>query len=182
MHANPTARHGDILTVIDNERRLTWHRPDPVSWVPTGVWPNADDARAIRRHLDRNGPLLVVVDAKQTTVPLLAEELAAAAAAPDVASRMTWPGHEPALVRIPALDWLPDDLRRRGLAFLDASAERASHVPPALRTPLVLSASDPSAPHVRFAHRLRSGFALDDHLPAIVERVFGATRNALAVR
>jgi hypothetical protein len=95
---------------------------------------------------------------------------------------MTWPGHEPALVHIPALDWLPNDLRRRGLAFLDASTERASQVPPALRAPLVLSVSDPAAPHVRFAHRLRSGFALDHNLPVIVEHAFGGTRGALGVR
>lgn len=179
MRATPTARHGDALAVIDNERRMRWHRPDPVTWVPAGVWPSAEDALSIHRHLDSGLPLLVILDGPQTTVRLLIEELAGAA--PDVVARVACGTREPALVRIPALDWLPEDLRRSGLAFLDVSAEHAHSIPPVLRPPLVLSTSDPAAPHVRFAHRLRKGFNLDDHLHALVEHAFGATLDLVAV-
>lgn len=180
MSSSPTARHGDALAVFDNERRIDWRRADLASWTANGVWPSPDEARDVRHHLAQCRPLLVVLDEPQTVVTLLAEEFATAA--PAVIARVDGSSHEPMHVCIPALDWLPDDLRRRGLSFLDRSSSLAAEIPVPLRPAVVLEASDPGASHVRFAHRLRRSTALDDHLAAMVAYAFGDARDAHATR
>jgi len=170
MRTAATARHGDVLTVFDDERRLQWMRPDLVRWVPAGVWPNAEEASEVRRQLALGLPLLVILDSPRTVVSLLSEELAAAA--PAVLARVERSLEEPIRVHIPALDWLSEDLRHPGLEFLEANTKLTAQIPRPLRPPLVLSAPDATPVHVRFAHR-RANASIDADLEALVEHVFG---------
>lgn len=170
MRTTATVRHGDAMTVFDDERRLQWTRPDLVRWVPTSVWPNAAEANEVRLHLALGHPLLVILSSPRTIVSLLSEELTAAA--PTVVARVEGSLEEPIRVHIPALDWLPEDLRRPGLEFLDASARLAAQLPRPLLAPLMLSPPDSAPVHVRFAYRC-SSLSIDAHLEAVVEHVFG---------
>jgi hypothetical protein len=138
------------------------------------LWPNELQAAAIRRRIAQGEPVLVVVETPETSVKVLADQLAqappelAAAAERDV---------EIADVRIRAFDWLPEDLRERGLAFLRSNDERARRIPASLLAPAVL---DASGGHVRFLHVTRPWEQLELDLGAIARLAFGARLRAVA--
>ena len=104
----------------------------------------------------------------------MAEELAAAP--PELMAFVQGADREPSYVYVPALDWLSEDLRHRGLRFLTASIARTAEIPVPLRPALILDAPDPATPQVRFAHHARSNVPLDHNMDAIVDHVFGAYR------
>ena len=62
-------------------------------------------------------------------------------------------------IPVPALDWLPSQVRDRGLRFLRASTLRVRRTPALLRPALALEDRAVTCPHVRFAHLSR----LDGH-------------------
>jgi hypothetical protein len=173
MTLAPTSRHRGTIVVFDNARRLGWSE-EHGGWRPTRVWPNAAEAHEILVQLERRRPLLVLLEAHCAIVPVLAEELAVAS--PMVTRLVKGPIGDVAHVHIPALDWLPANLRRRGLSFLTDSILRSAPVPWPLHSPVVLDTRDDAAPHVRFAHRLRTEVALDGHLDAIVDLAFQHTQ------
>jgi hypothetical protein len=178
MPSSPIARYGDVLVVVDGADRVTWRRTGLAEWVPCGVWPDEHQSAEVHRHLAHGGPLLAVLAATKATVPLLDEQLAEAP--PAVAALAQQASGDLAALHIPALDWLPADLRRRGLRFVRDGAERAARTPAPLLPAIVLDEPDQHAPHVRFAHRLAPCPHLRRDLPAIVEHAFGAVPRSVA--
>jgi hypothetical protein len=178
MSSSPIACFGDALVVVDGADRVAWRRTGLAEWAPCGVWPDEQQAADVRRHLAQGGPLLVVLAGTKATVPLLDEQLADAPSA--VAALAQQPSGDLASLHIPALDWLPADLRRRGLRFVRESAERAARTPAPLLPAIVLSEPDAEAPNLRFAHRLAPCPHLRRDLPAIVEHAFGAVQRSVA--
>lgn len=171
MTTDAITRCGDAVAVFDGPRRIHWHRCGPCEWIPLSIWPDEEERREIWRHIADGRPLLVVLDESLSVVPLLLEELAAAGDA--VIARVEGRHHrDPMHVRIRALDWLPDDLRRRGLHFLEASVRQAAGIPVPMRPALVLEDPEPAGSPVRFAHRLRSSATLDHHMDAIIAQAF----------
>jgi hypothetical protein len=175
MSSSPIACFGDALVVLDGADRVTWRRTGLAEWAPSGLWPDEQQAAKIRRHLAQGGPLLVVLAGTKATVPLLDEQLADA---PSALARQ--PTEDLASLHIPALDWLPADLRRRGLRFVRESAERVARTPAPLRPSIALSDPDADMPNLRFAHRLAPCPHLRRDLPAIVEHAFGTVRRSVA--
>jgi hypothetical protein len=178
MSSSPIARYGDALVVVDGADRVTWRRTGLAEWAPCGVWPDEHQAAEVRRHLSQGGPLLAVLAATKATVPLLDEQLAEAP--PAVAALAHQGAGDLASLHIPALDWLPADLRRRGLRFVRDGVERAARTPAPLLPAIALSEPDPDAPNLRFAHRLAPCPHLGRDLPAIVEHAFGTVRRSVA--
>lgn len=176
MTTDPTARHGDVLAVFEGARRIRWRRIGLAAWMPVSVWPTTEQLRDVQQYIARGRPILVLLDERVAVVPLLSEELAVA----DDAVLALVEDHvgEVAHVHVPALDWLPDDLRERGLRFLEASARQAAAMPLPMRPTLVLEDPQGGASQVRFAHRLRSSMALDHHMGAIIEQAFATDRQA----
>jgi hypothetical protein len=169
-------RCGDAVAVFEGPRRIQWSRRGPAEWIPLSVWPDEDELRDMRRHLSQQRRLLVILDEPLTVVPLLAEELAAAGDA--VITLVEDREGEPVYVRIQALDWLPCELRQRGLRFLEASTQHAATIPIPLRPALVLEDPKVGDSHVRFAHRLRSSMTLDHHMSAIIDKAFATSGQA----
>jgi hypothetical protein len=178
MSSSPIACFGDALVVLDGADRVTWRRTGLAEWAPSGVWPDEQQAAAVRRHVAQGGPLLVVLAGTKATVPLLDEQLADAPSA--VAALAQQPTGDLAALHIAALDWLPADLRRRGLRFVRESAERVARMPAPLRPAIVLSEPVANLPSLRFAHRLAPCPHLRRDLPAIVEHAFGAVQRSVA--
>jgi hypothetical protein len=174
MTSHPTMRFGDVVVVFEGRRRIAWSRTGFAGWTPVALWPDSRHGAAIRRRIAVREPVLVVVEAPETTVTVLSDQLAAA---PPAVLALAERDVEVADLRIPAFDWLPEDLRSRGLAFLRSNAERARRVPAALLAPVVL---DDAAGHVRFLHVMRPWEQLERDLDAIAELAFGASLRAAA--
>ena len=84
-------------------------------------------------------------------------------------------------IPVPALDWLPNDLRDRGLRFLQASTWRVRRTPVLLRPALSLDERDIACPHVRFAHLSRAAVQTERDLSTVVAYAFaGVTRGGAA--
>jgi hypothetical protein len=175
----PTIHHGDVLTVFEGARRLSWRRDLFTEWTPVGLWPDQHASARLRRHLADAKPLLVVVERPETTVTLLAEQYEAAA--PEVAALAGGDvSGEIVDIRLPALDWLPDDLRRRGIEFLRRSTAQVAATPAALRPPVRLEDPDAAAPNVRFVHRSGPWLIPERDLPALAEAAFREQQYAVA--
>jgi hypothetical protein len=176
---HPMTRCGDTIVVFEGEKRIAWHERTPECWTPAELWPDPREAGEIRAAVAAGGRLLVVLDAAETVVSAMPEELESAP--PTVLALAGEPAGELIHLRVPMLDWLPASLRARGLRFLSRSIERKAATPAALLPALVFDDPDPSAPHVRFAHRLKPGVRLDHDIDAIVAHCFvGATSGAEA--
>ena len=80
---------------------------------------------------------------------------------------------------MPALDWLPNDLRDRGLRFLQASTSRVRRTPVLLRPALALDERDIACPHVRFAHLSRVTSQTERDLAKVVEYAFAGVTPRL---
>ena len=177
MTTDAITRCGDAIAVFEGPRRIQWSKSGPAAWNPLGVWPDALQLREMRRHIAQERTLLVVLDEPVRIVALVADELAAPA---DAASTLPKErSGEREGVRIAALDWLPGELRHRGLRFLDASVRHAARIPVPLRPALVLEAPKVSASHVRFAHRIRPSAALDHNMAGIIAQAFGTAGQGL---
>ena len=174
MTSHATLRSGDALVVFEGPKRIVWGRASHDLGTLRELWPDARQDAEVRRRIAAGEPLLVILDKPDPVVSLLAEELVGAP--PALAALADAPAGELVRLRIPTLDWLPDDLRRRGRRFLAASIERTSAIPRALLPALVFDKPDASTPHVRFAHRLNARVRLDYDIDAIVKHCFGGVR------
>lgn len=157
--AAPVERHGGTLVVFEGSRRLLWSRPSPGRWRSVGIWPGPAEAAALTARLAARRNTLVVLSHADSSVPLLAEELAEA---PPCVRRLARDAAQqadggPYDIGIPVLDWLPEPLRRRGLEWLRAGAQLAARTPAPLLPPLLVDAPAPERRHLRFA--LRTGHA-----------------------
>lgn len=172
-----TLRHRNALVVLEGAPRISWHRSSSSEWVPVGVWPGPGGASCLREHLHGGAPLLVVVSEPVATVPLLVEELERADPA---LKRFAGPaeGHLVEL-RLPALDWLPEGARVRGLEFLRWTDGILSTTPYALCPPVLLEAPG-SATNIRFARPRRGEGVTDDDCRALVEHVFASRLGDVA--
>lgn len=174
MNTSPTICHGDVLVVLEGRARLTWYRHGRAEWSPVALWPNAQQADRIRRRIATGEPLLIVAEAPETSVAALDEQLQSAP--PAVTALTGGESGEIVDLRIPAFDWLPEDLRRRGLEFLRESAEEVRHLPASLAPSVVLEEPPPRGRNVRFAHVLRNAHAVHQDLAGIAAEAFAEPR------
>lgn len=171
MTTSPAIRCGHALVVFEGSSRVHWRRDGRAEWTPLGVWPDERETALVRQQLEQRQPLLVILSGIEASVALLDDQYeraprALAAISAEVAGGLVE-------LRIPALDWLPADLRRRGFRFLRESVQRAAATPGPLRAPLALEPRDLVTPHVRFAHRVSSCPYLERDLDAVVDYAFG---------
>jgi hypothetical protein len=171
MTPGPILHYGEVMVVIEGPARVTWRRSGGARWTPTGLWPTATQWAEVVDRLDRGAPLLVVLDDVPAKVSLLAEEFADAP--PPLAALAQDVRGEVVDLQIPLLDWLPAELRRRGLQFLHASTETASRTPVPLLPALVLDEPASVMPNVRFAHLLPGGRFSHPYLRDVAGYVFG---------
>src|ERR1700754_2783098 len=114
----------DALVVFEGAPRLRRH--DPAGPGIT-LWPDAEEAQDVNRRLACGLPMLVILSGPQADAALLEEEFVQAPLGFVAVVRST--ARDMAGTPVPALDWLPAELRERGLRFLRSSAERARHLP-----------------------------------------------------
>lgn len=176
MTTHPTICHGDVLVVLEGRRRLTWYRHGRAEWSPVALWPNAQQADRIRRRIATGEPLLIVAEAPEASIAVLDEQLRGAP--PAVTALAGGEAGEVVDLTIPAFDWLPEELRRRGLAFLRESAAAARELPAALAPSIVLEEPPPRGRGVRFAHVLRDAHAVHRDLADIAAEAFAERRLA----
>lgn len=168
-----TVEHGNALVVFEGAARIAWHRRTSSDWIPVGLWPRPDEAVLLEGRLERGDPVLVILSEPVATVPLLVEELAAS-------GELFAPYADPAEghlveLRLPALDWLPDDVRARGLEFLARTDKVIATTPHALCPPFLLDDPGPEGSNVRFVRPRRGERATDADCRALVEHVFATT-------
>jgi hypothetical protein len=162
-------RCGAVVVVFDGLDRLQWKRITAGRRTPSGIWPNDSEAAEIAEVLERGEPLLVILDQSADPVPVLVEELRSAPST--VTDLVSTVEGDVAELRIPRLDWLPDQLRERGHRFLHQVSRDLARRPALLTPPLVLD-EDGDRTTVRFGLRKRpSAWRLND-LPAAVSHVF----------
>lgn len=165
----PVRRYGDVMVVFEGRHRVAWQPLTAGRATPVALWPDEAERQEVGRHIAVGSPLLVVLDRDEPWIPLLPEEL------PQPGSPMRRLVHEPAGdlpgLRMPWLDWLPGDLRVRGLRFFRASAQRAGRVPAPLEPDLVVDQAPES--QVRFAWRVRPRGLAEHLLRAVVDYCFG---------
>jgi hypothetical protein len=162
---------GEALVVFEGARR---RRGSFAGDAP--LWPDAREGEDVRRRLAQRRPLLVVLGGPHARAALLTEQFAQAPPALAAAAHETVV--ELAGVPVPALDWLPAELRERGLAFLRAGADGVSGIPRAQCPPFSLETPDPVVPHLRFLHRLRPCLETPPELAGLVSRAFRPTAIA----
>ena len=165
---SPTQTFGDVLVVHEGPARVRW-QPAGLGALqtPVGLWPSFAEREELKLRLGRRDPVLVVLPYEDSTVHLLPEEASAAPMSVYGLMRKDANLYE---LQVPALDWLPRPLARRGLEFLASRAAWAAGVPRTALPPLLveggldgLHGTDmPDAPspeaardrdHVRFAWR-----------------------------
>src|SRR4051812_36254001 len=82
---------------------------------------HANEVVDVRGRLDSGHPILIVLGGRAAAAALLPERFAAAP--PALAAVAHSIAHDLAGVPAPALDWLPVELRTRGLRFLRTSTD-----------------------------------------------------------
>jgi hypothetical protein len=132
----------DVMIVLEGRRRLRWSIAGD-GFVLTG----------------EGLPLLVVLDYEPTDVPAFENEVFDLPRGLDVRRC----GGDMLELRVPVLDWLPPDLRRRGLTFAGYAAStieatRACDLPP------LLFDDAAQGEQVRFAQRTRTCLRVTDQL------------------
>ncbi|GHG97535.1 hypothetical protein [Streptomyces rubradiris] len=151
MTTLPARLCAGTLVVFEGPSRVLWTPGAPGSPVPAGLWPTAADAAEVAARIARREPVLVVLEEIAATVSVWRHELDRAPA--ELAELAEGEG-ELLDLRVPALDWLPEPLRERGLAFWHRSTARAAREPAVLLPAVLLDEPDEGAPGVRFARRL----------------------------
>lgn len=169
MSLPATIQCGDALVVFEGTRRV---RGLHAGSAAVALWPDAGEAEDVSRRLDRGQPILVILGGPQADAALLAEQFVQAPRALAAAVRST--ARDMTGTPVPALDWLPAELRDRGLRFLRASAEHARRIPGLLCQSLYLDEPDPVTPNLRFAHRIDQRPPTEHDLRRVVEFAFGA--------
>jgi hypothetical protein len=174
MSLPPAIQCGDALVVFEGAPRARTLDSDGPG---VSLWPDPEEARDVNRRLAGGHPILVILGGPQADAALLAEQFVQAPLAFSAAVRST--AREMTGTPVPALDWLPVELRERGLHFLRASAEHARRIPGLLCQSLYLDERDPLTPHVRFAHRIDQRRPTEHDLLGVVEFAFGAAKTEL---
>ncbi|KUN29868.1 hypothetical protein AQJ23_03785 [Streptomyces antibioticus] len=177
MHSSPILRHGNTLVVFDGPPRLLWSAADPGHYVPSGLWPSPAEAASVLDHLADGGNVLVMLGEEDTTIPMYVEEAASIPAELADRIKVTTDGAL-AYLHLTALDWLPDDLRRRGLRFLRDTDRMLASLPDALLPPLLLEEPDSEASNLRFG-RLRTVRTLtEDRILPLSNHFFAPAASA----
>ena len=104
----------------------------------------------VRDRIESGRPILVILGGPQAEATVLTEQFAGAP--PALAELVHAIARDLSPIPVPALDWLPNDVRDRGLRFLRASTLRVRRTPALLCPTLSLDERDVTCPHVRFAH------------------------------
>jgi hypothetical protein len=164
-----TIQCGEALVVFEGSRRV---RGRPTDGAHVALWPDAAEAEDISRRLERGQPILVLLGGPHADAALLTEQFMQAP--PGLAAVVRSTARDMTGTPVPALDWLPAELRERGLRFLRTSAEHARGIPGLLCQSLYLDERDPVTPHVRFAHRIDQRQPTEHDLQHVVDFAFGA--------
>ncbi|MEU9470776.1 hypothetical protein AB0D78_30005 [Streptomyces avermitilis] len=169
----PVQRLGNILAVREGGDRVIWRRAGTHGWRAENLWPRPEDEADLGAHMARQDPLLVIFERRHTVVPVLSEEMLLAQPALRVRTEFSdAPGDDIGEITVPFLDWLPSDLRERGIRFA-AGTERVLSGPSRLRPRVLLESRDEAVPHVRFV-RLAAPIALSaSDLAALAGKAFG---------
>ena len=186
---SPTQTFGDVLVVHEGPDRVRWQ---PVGagalQTPVGLWPSFAEREELKARLGRRDPVLVVLPYQDSAVYLLPEE---ASGAPMTVYGLMRRDSNLYELRVPALDWLPRPLARRGQEFLASRAAWAAGVPRTALPPLLVeggldglqgtdmpdAAGHTSGPeaeqdHVRFAWRTSSAALAPGAFEELAARVF----------
>jgi hypothetical protein len=155
----------DALIVFEGPRRI--RRRSATSFE---LWPDAREAQEVRDRIQSGRPLLVILGGPEAEATVLTERFAGAP--PALAELVHAIARDLSPIPIPALDWLPSDVRDRGLRFLRASTLRVRRTPALLCPALALDDRDVSCPHVRFGHLSRSGAHTEHDLSLVVAYAF----------
>src|SRR4051812_37798117 len=155
----------DALIVFEGSRRIRRERATGFE-----LWPDAGEAEEIRDRIERGRPILVIFGGPQAEATVLTEQFAGAP--PALAELVHEIARDLLPIPVPALDWLPNEVRDRGLRFLRASALRLRRTPPLLCPLLSLDDRDAACPHVRFAHLSRLGVHTERELALVVAYAF----------
>jgi hypothetical protein len=167
---------GDVLVVLEGAGRLRWEGSG-ATWRLAGLWPTAADREMLDDHLDRGRPLLVVLDRGPAVVCALVEEV------PRVPEGVLIRGYEGEVLdlEVPTLDWLPEPMRSRGVAFADQAALDERDMPRHAVPPLLVDSAPPDS-QVRFARRTATCRTLSSRLlDSVLAELFDA-RSAEPVR
>ena len=140
----------DALIVFEGPRRI--RRRHATSF---DLWPDAREAQEVRDRIQSGRPILVILGGAQAKATVLTEQFAGAP--PALAELVQAIARDLSPFPVPALDWLPDDVRERGLHFLRATTLRVRRTPALLCPALCLDDRDAAFPHVRFAYLSRVG-------------------------
>jgi hypothetical protein len=155
----------EALIVFEGPRRIRHHGPTRFE-----LWPDAAEAEDIRDRIERGRPILVIFGGPQAEATVLTEQFAGAP--PALAELVNEIARDLSPIPVPALDWLPSDVRDRGLRFLRASTLRVRRTPALLCPLLSLDDRDITCPHVRFAHLSRVGVETERDLSMVVAYAF----------
>jgi hypothetical protein len=155
----------DALIVFEGPRRIR-HQ----SATSFDLWPDAGEAEEIRNRIASGRPILVILGGPQAEATVLTERFAGAP--PALAELVNAIARDLSPIPVPALDWLPTDVRDRGLRFLRASTLRLRRTPALLCPALSLDDRDVACPHVRFAHLFRVGVETERELSRVAAYAF----------
>ncbi|WP_405590987.1 hypothetical protein [Streptomyces sp. NBC_01190] len=161
--------------VFDGSRRLVWSASSTSAYTPVALWPTPQQAAEVLDHLASGGNLLVMVEQESTTVPMYTEEAAQIPA--ELIERITLTSDGVlSELHLPALDWLPEPLRQRGLRFLRDTTRTMSNYPDLLLPPLLMEDTgtepQPHGSNVRFARRRTVRPYTDDRLSPVSDHLF----------
>ena len=155
----------DALIVFEGPRRIR-HQ----SATRFELWPDPREAEEVRDRIESGRPILVILGGPQAEATVLTEQFAGAP--PALAELVHAIARDLSPIPVPALDWLPNDVRDRGLRFLRASTSRVRRTPVLLRPALALDDRDIACPHVRFAHLSRVAAQTERELSMVVAYAF----------
>jgi len=153
----------DALIVFEGARRIRRRTAAGLD-----LWPDAQEAEEVRDRIESGRPILVILGGAQAEATVLTEQFAEA---PPALAKLV---HAFArdLSPVPALDWLPSEVRDRGLRFLRARTIHVRRTPALLCPALALDPLDVTCPHVRFAHLVRDGAHTERELSHVVAYAF----------
>jgi hypothetical protein len=155
----------DALIVFEGARRIRHQSASSFD-----LWPDAREAEEVRDRIESGRPILVILGGPQAEATVLTEQFAGAP--PAFAELVHAIARDLSPIPVPALDWLPNDVRDHGLRFLRASTFRVRRTPALLCPALCLDERDAAFPHVRFAHLSRVGAHTERELSLVVAYAF----------
>ena len=161
----------NALIVFEGSRRIRHLSPTSFS-----LWPDPQEAEEVRDRIESGRPILVILGGPQAEATVLTEQFAGAP--PALAELVQAIARDLSPIPVPALDWLPNEVRDRGLRFLRASTLRRRRTPALLFPTLSLDDRDATCPHVRFAHLSRMEIQSQRELARVVAYAFADLRLA----